>query len=99
MTPLTTPILDFSKVISALTTPITIPTLNPSLAKTSLDKIQVPTNSHEAWATCGRTNKVMGEGGGDWGILFSLPFPLYECFRSVYVYCLGLLGVHEFFFY
>ena len=78
-------------------TPITSQTPTPSQVKTSLDKIQVPTNSHKAWATCGRTNKVIGGGGGDWGILFSLPFPLYECFRSVYVYFLGLLGVHEFF--
>ena len=79
-------------------TPITSPTPTPSLVKTSLDKIQVPTNSHKAWAICGRTNKVMGGGGeGNWGILFSLPFPLYEFFRPVYVYFLGLLGVHEFF--
>ena len=82
MTPLTTPILDFSKVISALTTPITIPTLNPSLAKTSLDKIQVPTNFHEAWATCGRTNKVMGGGGGGIGeFCFLYRFP-----------CMNVLG-------
>ena len=32
---LTTPIFDFHKVISALTTPLTIPTPNPSLVKTS----------------------------------------------------------------
>ena len=73
MTPLTTPILDFPKVISALTTPITIPTLTPSLAKTSLDKIQVPTNSHKAWATCGRTNKVMGVGIGEFCFLYRFP--------------------------
>ena len=67
MTPLTTPILDFPKVISALTTPITIPTPTRSLVKTSLGKIQVPTNSHKVWATCGRTNKVVGAGLGNFG--------------------------------
>ena len=39
MTPLTTPIFDFHNVISALTTPLTIPTPTPSLVKTSLEKI------------------------------------------------------------
>ena len=73
MTPLTTPILRFPKVISALTTPITSPTPTPSQAKTSLDKIQVPTNSHEAWATCGRTNKVMGGGIGEFCFLYRFP--------------------------
>ena len=38
MTPLTTPIFDFHKVISALTTPLTTPTPTPSLVKTSLKK-------------------------------------------------------------
>ena len=36
MTPLTTPIFDFHKVISALTTPLTTPTPTPSLVKASL---------------------------------------------------------------
>ena len=36
MTPLTNPIFDFHWVISALTTPLTTPTPNPSLVKTSL---------------------------------------------------------------
>ena len=38
MTPLTTPIFDFHKVISALTTPFTTPT--PSLVKTSLKNVK-----------------------------------------------------------
>ena len=29
--------------------------------------------------------------------MFCLPFPLYEYFRSVHEYFLGLLGVHDFF--
>ena len=74
MTLLTTPILDFPQVISALMTPITSPTPTPSLVKTSLDKIQVPTNSHKAWAICGRTNKVMGAGGGAGGELGNFVF-------------------------
>ena len=35
MTLLTTPIFDFHQVISALTTPLSIPTSNPSIVKTS----------------------------------------------------------------
>ena len=39
MTLLKNPIFDFHKVISALTTPLTIPTLTPSLVKTSLQGV------------------------------------------------------------
>ena len=39
MTPLTTPIFDFHKVISALTTPLTTLTPTPSLVKTSLKSL------------------------------------------------------------
>ena len=51
MTPLTTPIFDFHKVISALTTPLTTPTptQTPSLVKTSLKRSVSQTVDHSDW--------------------------------------------------
>ena len=79
-------------------TPITSPTPTPSLVKTSLDKIQVQPTPIKPGKPVAGPIKLWGGGGGVWGIFFYLPFPLYEFFRLVYVYFLGLLGEHEFFY-